>query len=378
MGNPPMTANAANAPAVRIAASAGAEVVYTAYSPLNFPSAFVVYGATRDTSNSYGYSGKSFNSSPSQLNQTDGFRIVTCSDAPIITFTIAQYTYCRIFVTEAGVRRLLSPTTYGSTSSNTAITLDFSGTTGRRDRKYEIESFSHYGLGLVLLYVNVTAQDSIYAPDTTDDIRAVFIMDSWGAGSYNIPSYLPGFGSGQRMAKQLGWEDPWILGIAGTGYVSNNSGTTYTYGQLVSQALALNPQVIGFFGSINDAVNSNPTAVQAAVTAALQSVRTGGFTGPIIVQGVQPTQSTATATELAVIAGVAAANDPLNQTFFIPVATDTMPWITNNYNNAANGGSYNFLQYLLSDNLHLTELGRAYYDDRAVRSIARLAVANFT
>lgn len=141
----------------------------------------------------------------------------------------------------------------------------------------------------------------------------------------------------------------------------------YTFGERVAQALALSPDVVLLMGSSND-TGYPPATVQAAVTATLRAIR-AGTRAPIVVVGVPAINlAGVAATEAAVAAGVAAADDPL--AFFVPVSGASPPWVTGSWNNAgAPPGVANAGYYVAADAVHPPEMGFDHYAARLERAI---------
>ena len=223
--------------------------------------------------------------------------------------------------------------------------------------------------------IRTTNRGSVHAAPAIDAVRAVFISDSLFEGSSYGPM-LPGGQTQSLVGKLLGWDDCWGFVKGGTGYIATASGTAYTYGQRIAEALTRNPDVWVFAGSTNDIGNSS-ASITAAALACYQAIRAGGSTAPIIVFGVWPINNASVSTvETAIQAAVTAFADPLGKTFFIPCYGDTMPWVTGAWNNSANTGSVNAPMYIGGDNVHPTEIGTLYYANRIADAIRKSVLPN--
>ena len=107
------------------------------------------------------------------------------------------------------------------------------------------------------------------------------------------------------------------------------------------------------------------------VQAQLTSIRTGGFTGPIIFAGLWSCSNNwaiNVVTETYIQTAITQAADPLGLTYYIPICNDpVLPWITGSYNNnpAPSGysqpNSTNASFYInTTDNTHPLDLGTEY------------------
>jgi len=222
--------------------------------------------------------------------------------------------------------------------------------------------------------VVTTPTGRVSAPATRDDVRAMFISDSIFDGS-NYGPFIGGNQVGARVSARMGWTDCWQWSLGGTGWVNPGASLT-TFGQRIPAALLKNPDIWVFMGSTND--TGYPAAtVTAAVTAALQAIRNGGSTAPIVVFGVW-SLSGSLATEQAVQAGVIAFADPLGKTFFIPVYQDPeISWITGSWNNGGgpwnrgviNANAVNSNAYVSADGVHPPDPGSDYLANRMVNAL---------
>lgn len=249
---------------------------------------------------------------------------------------------------------------------------------GQKWRDYKIENLADAGKLPAIAIPNAATIRPYVRPNK---LRLAILSDSIVAGSGWSP-FFKGFNVAQRLAKTLGIDDVWIFAQGGAGYV--NQGTSPgvgsdNFGYRIPELVTCKPDVVALFGSTND---NGLSGLSATVTATLTSLRTNGYTGPIIVYGVWSVSATSNTTETSVKAGVTAFVDPFNNTFFIPVCFDTtMPWIMNTYNNNPTpagvtglGSLINFSTYINSnDSVHPCDLGAEHcaleMADTAIRQV---------
>lgn len=246
---------------------------------------------------------------------------------------------------------------------------DFSATSGRKVRHVRIEGFTN------LAQIRVDGNSQVWAPDDANTVTCALVTDSMGAGSSYGP-FVSGDALNLRLSHELGWVDVWPFATGGTGWINRGPGagvTTDTYSTRVAQVLQANPDIVIAYGSTNDFGQSG---ISAAVTAFIQALRTGGYTGPIVIVGVWSINNAAVATvEAAVQAGVTGA-DPTGKTWFIPVYNDpALPWLTGSWNNnpAPSGASLstssNANLYLGGDGIHPIDAGVEYTARRIANAI---------
>jgi hypothetical protein len=366
-----IAANDPAAPAITISTASPAGSLPNVFAPASVPSVFTVRGGYPSVYGATKWSIFTFNNAPaSPIGRFMAVEFMTDAPKLAIGLGVTGQSY-RIMVDG----RYVQMSSILPSGSDTYVTLDFTATTRRKVRRITIESGR--GSGLNFTGVWVTSLDDIRAVPVQDDVRAAFVSDSLMAGS-GYGTFLPGLGLTQRLAKMLGWSDPWGFVEGGRGYINNIGGTRYTFGECVPEALTRNPDIWMFMGSTNDtAVGS--AAITAAALAAYRAIRDGGSTAPIVVLGVWPiddglsgaTSKTAYI-EAAVQAAVTAFADPLGKTFFLPIrGAAPLPWVTGSWNNAANAQSANAPIAIAGDNVHPGELGIGHLAgqiDRVVRS----------
>lgn len=118
------------------------------------------------------------------------------------------------------------------------------------------------------------------------------IGDSFTEGENGVPSYL---GVASVMCREL-HADVIPSYQTGTGYISPGQGGRTVFGDdsRINTVLAGNPDVIFFFGSVNDRARGDGNAVAAAAEAAYKKVWGRKRDIPIIVAGIQPTAAAPT------------------------------------------------------------------------------------
>jgi hypothetical protein len=333
--------------------------------PGDSPASFRAYGANPVPINTSNWSMNVFSSNASTIATGSGSAVGFETDA--LKFAIA------IGSGNANVVRVLIDGRYYSPSStdrNTATTwyvFDFSTKGPRRFRNIRVESPLN---SFIFLGVAIATGDQIRPPSRGLDIRAVFMGSSLFDGSAYSP-WQPGNTVPNRVAKTLGWSDPWNFSTGGTGPITKGAGSAfYTYGERVPEALTLNPDVWIFDGAINEVLSNNtPAATKTAIKSYLAAVRNGGSTAPIYQLGVWPIAATSNGGDAAVVAmenatqeAVSEFNDPLGLTFFIPCRTDTIPWVRGSYNGATTQQTNTGL-VMAADAVHPTELGVVHMSD---------------
>ena len=336
------------------------------WHPVTYPSAFRVRGAAPTVHRSTMWSLVAFQAkagTPMCCGASVSFQSDESKLAIMLPASGQQY---RLLIDGRYVR----PGSWVVSGGDSWLIVDWTATSGRRLRTYEVEtgkSASYFG------HVQTSTTATVSA-SRVDEPRMVVLSDSYNAGSSYGP-WLAGGSIAQLLAKRLGWRDAWNLSVGGTGYINPGPGSFYTYLERVPQVLALNPDAILIMGSTND-IDHTPANVTAAVSQTLRRLR-AGTTAPIIVAGMAPLNSAnVVPTEAAIALAVAQFGDP--HAFFIPIATDTMPWLLGPWNNSTAPSNTagvvrvkNDALYLAGDNTHPPEIGFDYYAQRieqAVRS----------
>lgn len=356
IGPPTTTANDPAAPTVTQGTTdPNSGITYTYAS---FPGAYALYGgyvqfdgAQRLTPSGYFMKAGSRQFGP-------GRRIsFFCDDAaPIIiaTGSNASSTW-RISIDNLDGRgpRLISPS--GLRLSQPYITIN-NGTAKPRLYTIYLSPQGYDGF----LGVEVGGQSQVWAPSRSGDLRAVIISDSTVQGSGFGP-WLAGGDVANRLSALTGIADVWSFSAGGTGEINPSANNLYTFGQRITEALALKPDIWVIMGSVNDRTYS-AASISAAVQATMTAIRNGGSKAPIIRVGAWPIANDATITtaENAIKAGydAFAATDPYPHAW-VPWSTGSPPVITWPYNtpSAAPGG--NNQRYLGGDG-HPTDIGTAH------------------
>lgn len=330
------------------------------WQPETYPAAYAVRGAAPSPYRSTFWSLGTFDAKLGTV-MSAGASVVFESDADrLALFLPANSAQVRVIV--GG--RYLMPGSHVVGGNDQWMVIDWTGSTGRRLRRYELEtgkSASFFGCA----QVPVTSTVSAAGAGTP---RMVVIGDSYNAGSSYGP-WLAGGSIAQLLGKRLGWRDTWNLSIGGTGYLNPSATGFFTFRQRVPQALALAPDVLLLMGSTND-VDHPPAALQAEVLQTMRAIR-AGTPAPIIVVGVPSINvAGAVAAEGAVQAGVAQSGDPL--AFFVPICGASPPWVLGSWNNgggAVPSGTVNGGLYVAADNVHPPEIGFDYYAQRIEQAI---------
>ena len=329
------------------------------WTPAAHPGAFTLRGATASPLRSNFWSLTSFEAKAGAPMCVGASVSFTCDGEKVALFIPAGSAQVRVIVDG----RYLMPGSHVAGGQDQWLVIDWSASTGRRSRHYELEtgkSASQFG-GVQTGATATVSADGGGAP------RLAVIGDSYNAGSSYGP-WLAGGSIAQLLAKRLGWRDCWNLSVGGTGYCNASAASFRTYGQRAAQALALAPDALMLMGSTND-VGYAPAAVQAAVLATLRTLRAGSA-APIIVVGVPSINLPgAAAMEEAIAAAVAQAGDPL--TFFVPICGATPPWVVGAWNNASGvpAGVANAGFYVAADNVHPPEIGFGYHAERIEQAI---------
>ena len=317
-----------------------------------------------------------------------GYRFATATSSPStgnVSATSNNYYWATSFLTDAPklairVGASLRPyylivdgqyVTLSGTNPNVGgtfwIVLDFTSNGGRKVRRITVESDTSSDF----ISANVDPQSQVWAPDASDNIRAIVIGDSYTSGGNSFP--IAGLLSWPAQAgKLLGWSDIWNSGIGGTGYINNNSGNSLNFQGRLSDVTTHAPDVVMIMGGIND-TSFPPSQVQSAVLAYLQAIRNAGIAAPIIVTGIFGSNAGAAqvSTENAILLGMRQFSDPL--IYFIPIATDpTGPWSTGSGRVNAPTGTGNNDVYISSDSVHPVQSGidfMAYRLANAIRNV---------
>lgn len=253
-----------------------------------------------------------------------------------------------------------SPLYWSAAGSPCWLTFDFTNAGGKKARTIVIEQ------GASLFYgVRVAPGDTVSAPSSANDIRAICFGDSINIGGNAYPT-VQGDGVPIRLGRLLGWNDVWNSSLGGTGYIAQGP-YGVNYGNHIADATANSTNlVLVFGGAFNDSANSSPT-IRAAVLLFLQNLRAALPTVPIMVFGTWPASTGPSASNLAleqdVKASVTTFNDLLCK--FIPLNSDpTGSWVTGTGNVSAPTGVGNADLYVSNDLVHEPNVGMEYLAGR--------------
>lgn len=251
------------------------------------------------------------------------------------------------------------------------ILLDWRANGGRKPRKIRLcaarSDIGQPSYGRIY----VTPQDSIWYPSNPNRFRIAMVGDSLTGGSASSSFLLQG-DRASLFANQIGCDDISNLGIGGTGYIANSSGTQLNYAGRMRDLVKLNPDIVYVTNNFNDGGSASAVRV-AAVLAYLQAVR-GALPNALIMAagtlgGTNPPGNVTLEADIAT--GVTQFGDP--NTFFIPVATDAAPWETGTGNlGATNGSGNNDIYKGPTDTTHLSLMGVNYAARRDAAAFRKL------
>jgi lysophospholipase L1-like esterase len=181
-----------------------------------------------------------------------------------------------------------------------------------------------------------------------------------------------------RLAKMMGWDDLWSIGIGGTGWVATTAvGGTFGSASRVADAVACDPDALILIVSQNDVAGA---ALTAAVLAGLQAYRTALPDVPIVMGGVLPGTSGPSAGILAVEASAKAAFDAWadGNSWWIPISTatdtnKTNPWIFGTGSIGATTGDGN-ADALMASTGHPSQAGHDYLAQRWASALRALVI----
>jgi hypothetical protein len=362
LGPAEITANDSRAPSLTITTTNPVGTLGLKFAPVDYPGVYRAYGGTPVTRSGTGWQLNTFNKAAATVQSNSAKVAFRCDGNQVAIQILANMGIVRFLIDG----RYYNPTSYTPGASDTWFIFDFTNNGGRRMRDFVIEGSVS---ALWFAAVRCATIDNVMPPTTADDVRAIFISDSIWAGSTPGP-YLAGGSAPSRIAKWLGWSDPWNMSTPGSGYLNTVSNTVYTFGQRIADsgnaAIIATADIILLKGSTNDigyGGGNSDAAVTAAVTAALTALRALNDHAPIIVFGLKPTSNAGVpGTETAVHAGVTAFSDPIGQTVFIPLyGNSPLPQITGSWNNSANTSSANNVMYIAAyDGVHGADIGTAY------------------
>lgn len=298
------------------------------------------------------------------------------SESDIVQMAFALYNNANLSIDDV----MYSPgVNFAVTTNKSYVQLDFTQAGGVKPRRFKVSSTTGTNLGGVLIKNNYT----IWKPNETERIKAVFITDSLDAGSSYGP-FVGGNSTAQRIAEELGWRDIWAMTQGGTGYINrgaNPGAGSDNYASRIPQGMAVNPDIWLFMGSSND-IGNTQAAIQAAAVSTYQAIRAAGSKAPIVVFGCWSYNNAGVATvEAALQAAVTQFADPLGRTFYIPIYNDPFfPWVQGTWNNnpapsgLSNSAALNGQSYIGGDSLHPPDAGTEYLGTRMAQAMIQKVI----
>jgi len=245
--------------------------------------------------------------------------------------------------------------------------------TTKKPRKIKLRC--QHNLALTGIYTAAT--DTVWAPQRSDMVTAVFHGSSIfaGAGAYSSTSA----GSAvDVMCDLLGWENPVNSSVSGTGfYVASASGQSIL--NRITDFTWMQPDVIMMQVGYNDIGNSTAATIQSALSQFVSTVRAqpGCATTVIIISSCYVANQAITLAQSQqmegwIQQGIAAVGDSL--TYFIPMSTDPSPYVFGTgYALAGHQIGDGNADYVLgSVGLHPTPYGSVYLGYRWARSISQI------
>jgi hypothetical protein len=342
------------------------------WAPGTSAAQFRVLGGTPSVVNTDGIEAVVFQNSPATSAKGRGASISWVTDAQKLAIMTYSNGPGSVFLIDGQYYSLSASKV---TSGTHWHFLDFGSFGLRKPRTFRLmQGQSGLSCGGVL----VGNGDMLWAPPAPE-IRAVLMGDSLDHGSPFGP-YVGGRHQAFIMGEMLGWE---VFNFAetATGFLAKGGGSVmYTYRERLPGAVALNPDILVFYGSRNDyQVGKTTSEVTAEALLTLQTARALGFKGLIIVFGntataittPSPEATTAAAYEAALLAGFTQFADPLRLSFFLPVQADPTPWLTGSWTSAFRAGGANWPNYIGGDGIHFVDMGTLYNARRRVNAIRK-------
>lgn len=219
--------------------------------------------------------------------------------------------------------------------------------------------------------VMVGALDRVYRARKRSLVRAIFVGDSYTAGT---GATYGDSGWASVCAQALGFGDPWLSGLSGTGYYTTG-GTSNALGRVTDVTANAPDTVIVALGT-----NDEGQSIQASVVSLLTQYRAALPGVPIVVLGPWPKNTGPSAAILAIETQVAAAVVSTADQYiaFVPVSSGSS-WVTGTGRTGATNGSGNADYYMGgadgSDGPHPTNAGHEYIGRRAATAIANALAA---
>jgi hypothetical protein len=256
-----------------------------------------------------------------------------------------------------------------ATAGNGFINIDFRSTGVRTLRKIRLIVKQSTSLAFGRFYI--APGDSVFASSNPNGYRMCIVGDSITAGSSSGPS-IAGNSFAYQFANLIGCNDVVQNAAGGTGFTVDSSGSQLTYIGRVADVIDLAPDIVYIHGAYNDQPTASATRI-AAMVAYMRAVRAGLPNAIIIITGTYGG---------AIIASmIAVENDQItaveqfadNRTYFIPVSTDVIPWMSGTGNLTAPNGSGNSDIYVgPSDAAHPSNMGISYWAKRHASGFKKL------
>jgi lysophospholipase L1-like esterase len=202
----------------------------------------------------------------------------------------------------------------------------------------------------------VSSTDSVVKPDPIKT-RAILVGDSFAEGTGadgRFNSY------GQTFCAMAGWDDCWVSGSGGTGYLNNGSagyvGRTTFRQRIVHDVLMYNPDVVVIAGGKND-MSYPITSVQNEAQLLYAQIRQTLPTVQLIVTSPFPSSGPQAQGATYINGGKALKTASLGLANYYLDVTGPMAYITGNGNASKPNGSGNADTYITTDGVHLTPAG---------------------
>lgn len=229
--------------------------------------------------------------------------------------------------------------------------------------------------------VAVGPTESAWHPGDANRLRVSIIGDSYTDGTQSVG---PDRSWTTQTAYLCGISNPWAIGLGGTGYISTGTGLgTFGSDARIADAIVSNPEILFFFGSVNDRQYTS-AEIKAAAIATWRSYRTAFPDIPFVIIGC-PTPATGIPAEAVkvdnALADAFSVWGDINADF-VRVTTDPQGlwlfgtgYISNNP--ATSNGSGNNDVYMgrptVNDGIHMNNAGHAFTGRRVAQALYQIA-----
>lgn len=184
------------------------------------------------------------------------------------------------------------------------LLVDFGGVTGTHTIRVEMGQAPNQFYGVRTNPGNVISAPTLKTPK---DSRIFLLFgDSWIGPSPQTSTPLNG--PVPNLGKLLGYQNTDCSGSGGTGYLATNTGAGYKYRDRAPfDIYPYNSQIdcLVILGSINDPGSFTPSQIQTEAQLFYAAIRSNGYTGPVVVFGIQNVGIDYTTSNNAVAAAVA-------------------------------------------------------------------------